>query len=194
MRKIMCCGRALFGLLISGIIGWSLVNSDSVPAHAPALVKTSEPTYQSEDTTMVLYNQEGGITYTLAADHVHHFGAQKITWFTRPVTTIFNEDKVPTWRVKADNAKLTQDRILYLYGKVQVDNLTNASLLKRIRTDNAVVNMATQDFSSDEAVTLYGSGFNSTGMKMRGNLRNKTAELIDKVKTYYETNNLQIIP
>ncbi|KYP97576.1 lipopolysaccharide transporter, partial [Sodalis-like endosymbiont of Proechinophthirus fluctus] len=149
-------------------------------------VNTGEPTYQSEYTTTVVYNQAGEINYKLVADHVNHFAEQQITWFTRPVATIFNEDKVPTWTVKADKAKLAQDRMLYLYGHVRVDSLTDASQLKRIKTDNAVVNLVTQDVSSNDEVTLYGTGFNSTGMKMRGNLRNKTAELIEKVKTSYE--------
>ncbi|MVZ11216.1 lipopolysaccharide ABC transporter substrate-binding protein LptC, partial [Enterobacteriaceae bacterium 8376wG6] len=43
-------------------------------------------------------------------------------------------------------------------------------------------------------VTLYGTNFTSTGMKMRGNLRTKTAELIDKVKTNYEIQNQKTTP
>ncbi|WP_423790182.1 LPS export ABC transporter periplasmic protein LptC, partial [Listeria monocytogenes] len=48
--------------------------------------------------------------------------------------------------------------------------------------------------SSDDEVTLFGTNFTSNGMKMRGNLRAKTAELIDKVKTNYEIQNQQTKP
>jgi hypothetical protein len=34
-------------------------------------------------------------------------------------------------------------------------------------------------------ITLYGTTFNSSGLKMRGNLRSKNAELIEKVRTSY---------
>jgi lipopolysaccharide export system protein LptC len=102
---------------------------------------------------------------------------------------MYDENKVATWTVKADQAKLTGDKMLYLYGHVQVDSLTDTSQLKRINTDNAVVNLVTQDVSSDDVVTLYGIGFNSIGTKMRGNLRSKTAQLIEKVKTSYEIQN-----
>jgi len=95
---------------------------------------------------------------------------------------------VPTWSIKSDRAKLTNDRMLYLYGHVEVNSLTKDAQLERIKTDNAQVNLVTQDVQSDDQVTLYGRGFNSTGMKMRGNLRTKTAELIEKVKTNYEIN------
>jgi lipopolysaccharide export system protein LptC len=70
---------------------------------------------------------------------------------------------------------------------VQADSLTpETSQLQRIKTDNARVNLTTQDVASDDEVTLYGTGFTSNGMKMRGNLRDKTAELIEKVTTSYE--------
>ncbi|RLR18092.1 LPS export ABC transporter periplasmic protein LptC, partial [Sodalis-like symbiont of Bactericera trigonica] len=179
MSKTKRWTTVLLGLLVLVLIGWNLAYTDTAPSQTP--VNAGEPTYQSEYTTTVVYNPAGGLNYKLLADHVDHFAEQESTWFTRPVATTFDESKVPTWTVKADKAKLTQDRMLYLYGHVQVDSLTDASQLKRITTDNAVVNLVTQDVSSDDEVTLYGTGFNSTGMKMRGNLRNKTAELIEKV-------------
>ncbi|BBU80553.1 hypothetical protein EIMP300_19530 [Escherichia coli] len=43
-------------------------------------------------------------------------------------------------------------------------------------------------------VTLYGTTFNSSGLKMRGNLRSKNAELIEKVRTSYEIQNKQTQP
>ena len=67
-----------------------------------------------------------------------------------------------------------------------VNSLTTTSQLEKIKTDNAEINLITQDISSDDQVTLYGANFTSEGMKMRGNLRSKTAKLIEKVKTYYE--------
>ena len=114
-----------------------------------------------------------------------------MTWFDNPVMTTYDENKVPTWSVRGDKAKLTNDRMLYLYGHVEVNSLTKDTQLERIKTDNAQINLTTQDVTSDDQVTLYGRSFNSTGMKMRGNLRKKTAELIEKVKTSYEIQNEQ---
>ncbi|MGL9769620.1 MAG: LPS export ABC transporter periplasmic protein LptC [Sodalis sp. (in: enterobacteria)] len=196
MNKITCFTTAPLGLLLLVLIAWNLADTSTTLAQIP--INTGNPTYQSyqsEYTTTVVYNPTGGLNYKLIADHVDFFANQKITLFIRPVATMFNENKVPTWTVKADKAKLIKDRmLLYLYGHVQVDNLTDASQLKRITTDKAMVNLVTQDVSSDEEVTLYGTDFNSTGMKMRGNLRNKTAELIENVKTSYEFQNSQRIP
>lgn len=79
--------------------------------------------------------------------------------------------------------------MLYLYGDVQIDSLSDDSQLQRISTDNAVANLDTQDVSSDDEVTIIGVGLKSVGLKMRGNLREKRAELIEKVNTYYEIPN-----
>lgn len=169
------------------LIGLNLTDEDA----GPALVapNTGEPTYQSEHTVTLVYNPVGGLNYRLVSEHVEHFADEQISWFTQPVATMYDDSKIATWTVRSDKAKLTSDKMLYLYGHVQVDSLTATSQLQHIRTDNAVVNLVTQDVSSDDEVTLYGIGFNSKGMKMRGNLRNKTAELIEKVKTSYEIQN-----
>ncbi|WP_158384638.1 LPS export ABC transporter periplasmic protein LptC [Candidatus Palibaumannia cicadellinicola] len=51
-----------------------------------------------------------------------------------------------------------------------------------------MINLITQNILSDEETSLYGTNFYSTGMKMWVNLRKKTAELIDQVKTSDEIN------
>lgn len=182
----------LLGLLVLVMIDGNLVDINDMPAQVP--VNTGEPTYQSEYTTTVLHNQTGGINYKLVANHVDYFAKEQITWFILPMVTMFDNNTVPTWTVKADQAKLTQKKMLYLYGHVQVNSLTDTSQITCITTDNAVINLVTQDISSDDKVTLYGTGFNSNGMKMRGNLCNKTAELIEKVQTSYEIQNSQCTP
>ncbi|XBS69388.1 LPS export ABC transporter periplasmic protein LptC [Acerihabitans sp. KWT182] len=187
MSKTKIWFTLLLLVVVLVLIGWNLADNDN--SLAPAVTDANEPTYQSEHTLTVVYNPLGSLNYRLISDHVEQFADEQITWFTRPVATMYDENRVPTWTVKSDKAKLTGDRMLYLYGHVQVDSLTDTSQLQHIRTDNAVVNLVTQDVSSDDVVTLYGVGFNSVGTKMRGNLRNKTAQLIEKVNTSYEIQN-----
>lgn len=176
----------LLALVAIVLIGLNLADTDEP---APITGNVQEPTYTSETSNTVVYNPEGGLSYKLVSDKVTYFSADAVSWFDNPVMTTYDEDKIPTWSVRADKAKLTNDRMLYLYGHVEVNSLTQDAQLQRIKTDNAVVNLITQDVTSEDQVTLYGSSFNSTGMKMRGNLRNKTAELIEKVKTSYEIQN-----
>lgn len=179
----------ILALIAIVLIGWNLTatddNDDAVKND------NNEPTYMSDNSHTVVYNPAGALSYKLVSDKVTYFSADAVSWFDNPVMTTYDENKVPTWSVRGDKAKLTNDRMLYLYGHVEVNSLTKDAQLERIKTDNAQINLTTQDVISDDQVTLYGRSFNSTGMKMRGNLRKKTAELIEKVKTSYEIQNEQ---
>ncbi|MBJ7222482.1 MULTISPECIES: LPS export ABC transporter periplasmic protein LptC [unclassified Brenneria] len=178
---------ALLALLALILIGWNVADQEG--QSPPEQQDTAVPVYTSEKTTTQVYSPAGKLSYRLVSDKAEYFSDEQLSWFTTPVATLFNEQGTATWSVRADRAKLTKDRMLYLYGHVEVNSLTNDSQLERIKTDNAQVNLVTQDVSSDDEVTLYGASFTSNGMKMRGNLREKTAELIEKVKTSYEIQN-----
>lgn len=173
------------------LIGLNLADKDDT---SQAVVNANDPTYQSEHTDTVVYSPEGALSYRLIAEHVEYFSDQALSWFTHPFLTTYDTNKVPAWSIKADKAKLTNDRMLYLYGHVEINALTEDAQLRKITTDNAQVNLTTQDVSSDDLVTLYGTTFNSSGLKMRGNLRSKNAELIEKVRTSYEIQNKQTQP
>ncbi|EOC1334031.1 LPS export ABC transporter periplasmic protein LptC [Cronobacter turicensis] len=181
----------LLALAALVLIGINLADQDEA---GPTTVNSNEPTYQSEQSNTVVYSPEGALNYRLVAQHVEYFSEDGVSWFTQPVMTTFDANKVPTWSVKADRAKLTNDRMLYLTGHVEVNALTPDSQLRKITTDKAEINLVTQDVTSDTLVTLYGTSFNSSGLKMRGNLRSKNAELIEKVRTSYEIQNKQTQP
>ena len=181
----------LLALTALVLIGLNLADKDDTSQY---VANANDPTYQSEHTDTVVYSPEGALSYRLIAEHVEYFSDQALSWFTRPVLTTFDTNKVPTWSIKADKAKLTNDRMLYLYGHVEINALTEDAQLRKITTDNAQVNLITQDVASDDLVTLYGTTFNSSGLKMRGNLRSKNAELIEKVRTSYEIQKKQTQP
>lgn len=181
----------LLSLAVLVLIGVNLTDRDD---DSEVAVNNSDPTYRSEHTDTVVYSPEGALNYRLIAQHVEYFSDQAVSWFTQPVLTTFDENKVPTWSIRSDKAKLTDDRMLYLYGHVEVNALTAESQLRKITTDNAQINLITQDVTSNDLVTLYGTTFNSSGLKMRGNLRSQNAELIEKVRTSYEIQNKQTQP
>lgn len=174
----------LLSLIALGLIGWNLAGNDT-EAPVNNVLDNAQPNYQTDDSVTFVYNPVGDLAYKLVSDKIDNYTADKVTWFTNPVLTTYNEAGVPTWTVRSLKAKLTSDRILYLYNDVQVDSLSPDSQLQRISTQNAIVNLITQDVSSDDKVTIIGQGLNSTGLKMRGNLRSRTAELIEDVKTHY---------
>ncbi|ADO46775.1 LPS export ABC transporter periplasmic protein LptC [[Enterobacter] lignolyticus] len=181
----------LLSLVALVLIGYNFVNKDDA---VHPIANSNDPTYKSEHTDTLVYSPEGALNYRLIAEHVEYFSDDAVSWFEHPLLTTYDVNKVATWSIKADRAKLTNDRMLYLYGHVEINALTPDSQLRKITTDNAMVNLITQDVSSDDLVTLYGTTFNSSGLKMRGNLRSKNAELIEKVRTSYEIQNKQTQP
>lgn len=192
MSKTKLWITLILAVIVLALIGWNLADFSDEDHSVP--INNQDPTYQSQHTVTVVYSPTGKLNYKLVAEEVKYYTADELSWFTQPVMTLFNDDAVATWSIRADRAKLTKDRMLYLYGHVEVNSLTTTSQLEKIKTDNARVNLVTQDVSSDDAVTLFGTNFTSNGMRMRGNLRDKTAELIDKVKTNYEIQNPKTTP
>ena len=101
--------------------------------NGPWTGQRSDPTYQSQHTVTVVYNPAGKLNYKLVAEDAKYYTAGELSWFTQPVMTLFDENAVATWSVRADRAKLTKDRMLYLYGHVEVNSLTTTSQLEKLR-------------------------------------------------------------
>ncbi|MGP1958475.1 MAG: LPS export ABC transporter periplasmic protein LptC [Arsenophonus sp. NC-CH8-MAG3] len=189
MSKLKFWLNIILILIVLVLIGWNL--ADFNQAKAPIILDCSQPNYQTRYAITHVYDPIGKLTYKLITDETHHFSSNKISWLINPVLTTYNTNNVPTWAVRANKAKLTNDNMLYLYGNVQINSLNPTSYLQEIFTENAIVNLTTQDVSSDDKVTVIGIGLRSVGMKMRSNMIMHTAELIEDVKTYYEIPNKQ---
>lgn len=183
----------LLALLSLIIIGLNLTNNARTPATATG--NSQEPTYRSDQAITQVYSPEGQLTYKLIASQVQYYAEQHLSWFTRPQLTLYDQNKIATWRISADRAKLTDnDKMLYLYQNVQVNSLVDEAPIKKISTEEAQVNLTSQDVTSDSAVTIYGANFTSAGLKMRGNLRERKATLIEQVKTSYEIPKRAVAP
>ncbi|QBY45334.1 Lipopolysaccharide export system protein LptC [Arsenophonus nasoniae] len=192
MSKFNFWLNIILTLIVLALIGWNL--ADFNQSKAPAMIENSQPNYQTANAVTHVYDPMGKLAYKLITDETHHFSSSKISWFINPVLTTYDTKSIPTWAIRANKAKLTSDNMLYLYGNVQVNSLNPTSDLQQILTENAIVNLITQDVSSNNKVTLIGIGLRSVGMEMRGNMRTHTAELIEDVKTYYEIPNKQPAP
>jgi len=168
-------------LIILVLIGLKQADNDDVFSK----LDNTQPTYQSQQMVTLAYEPTGLLGYQLISEDVKHFTETKETWFTKPFMTVYGKSAEPIWTVKADQAKLTQDRQLYLYDNIQIDNLDANPQIKQINAQDAYINLITQDITSNNEVTLKGPFFSSTGLKMKGNLRDKTAELAENVATTY---------
>ncbi|OCG48011.1 LPS export ABC transporter periplasmic protein LptC [Gilliamella sp. Choc5-1] len=146
-----------------------------------------KPIYQSDDMLTDIYDLSGELVYKIESSHVRHFDDSDNTEFDLPNFTFYDQDHLATWHIKAKKATLTNDKHLYLYQDVQLDNLTKDAQLKQVKTDNAVIDLTSQLVTSKDPVIIYGVGFYSTGIGLASDLHTKTANILENVKTYYNT-------
>lgn len=192
------------GIIALCALGWfySLHNRGEDLQH---LIKNSNsPDYIGEKMETSVFSPEGKKQYLALSDKVEHYTGDEHTDFTQPLVYLYNTPTAnsaePTkttpnaadllatqsWKLSAKKATLTKDEMLYLEGDVIAQSLDATSRLQRVETQAAVVNLKTQDITSDTQVKINGQNFNSTGLKMVGNLRQQVATLKEQVKTYYE--------
>lgn len=178
---------AILILILLFLLGLKIIRQDkNQDTDTPA---SDAPTYTTEASKTTVYNPEGILTYQLMSGLVRYYDKQQLSWFDKPVLTTYDNNHVATWTLQADKAKLTNDNTLYLYGHVLITALSTDSRLQHVATNSAMINLTSQDVSSDDKVQLTGQGFTSTGEKLRGNLQTKTAKLLEKVITSYEIQN-----
>ncbi|MBN6070927.1 LPS export ABC transporter periplasmic protein LptC [Aggregatibacter actinomycetemcomitans] len=180
----------ILAVIALGLLAWfySLNQEDG---SLKDLIKTVDsPEYVGQKMSTTVYSPTGKKQYLATSAKVEHYTSDGHTDFQQPVVLLLdieiqNTDK-ESWKLSADKARLTKDNMLYLDGNVIAQSLSAQSRLQRIETQSAVVNLTTQDISSDQMVKLNGQNFNSTGLKLTGNLQQQVATLKEQVKTYYE--------
>lgn len=181
----------ILSIIALALLAWfyTLNQADESLNH---LIKTEEsPEYTGLKMETVLYSPTSGQRqYVAKSDKVSYFEADGRTEFTKPVVYLYNiEQNRPdeqSWVLQADLATLTKENLLYLTGNVFVQSLLQDARLQRIETEQAVVNLANHQITSDKQVRITGQNFVTTGQKLTGNLQQQVATLKEQVKTYYE--------
>ena len=195
--------NVILGLIALGSLGWFYSLNSDKPDLSNLVKKPDSPDYIGNKMETTVFSPEGKKQYLSTADKVKHYTVDGHTEFEMPLVYLFdastsnnaeksnNSAKLlesQSWKLSAKKAKLTKDEMLYLEGDVIAESLEPTSRLQRIETQVAEVNLKTQDISSGTMVKINGQHFNSTGLKMVGNLRQQIATLKEQVKTYYEIN------
>lgn len=175
----------IFGLLIILVIAlyYVFLPSDEMDNFNSDFANV--PTYQSKMITTTVYDVAGVMVNKIIAQRVSHYSANGDTYFQYPDVTLFTPKGMPSWQISAHEARLTKTQMLHLTGEVKVINLQPNSQLERILASRANVDLTTQTVTSSSEVMLEGPGFYSTGSKLKGDLKKKTAELLENVKTFY---------
>ncbi|MCG3884611.1 LPS export ABC transporter periplasmic protein LptC [Photobacterium leiognathi] len=147
-----------------------------------------KPVFIGNDISNTTFDLSGIRSYQIDSDHLEYFEKSGQTDFVKPVLWVFKDGTNAEWRISANTAMLDNKNILNLHGNVRMFNLLPDSDIQVIKTDNLQLNIETQDFNTQDHVTITGPAFQNQGDGMTGNMKRKVAKLLKNVKSRYEPN------
>ncbi|MDO5053754.1 LPS export ABC transporter periplasmic protein LptC [Pasteurella oralis] len=185
----------VLSVIALALLGWFYSLNQSEQDLNTLIKKSDSPEYTGQKMRTTVFSPTGKKQYLASSESVEHFTTSGQTHFQLPEVYLFeietqenSEKEKESWKLSASKAILTKDNMLYLEGNVIAESLFTSSRLQRVETESAVVNLSTQDITSDKTVKIYGQNFHSTGLKLTGNLQQQVATLKEQVNTYYEIN------
>lgn len=182
----------VLSVIALGLLAWYYTLNQQDDAALSARIQTSDnPDYIANQMETTLYSLDGRKQYVATADQVEYFQQGGNTVFKSPVIYLFEptanqEHLVRSWKLSAAQATLDKDKMLYLDDNVIIESLLPESKIHSLKTASAVVNLTTQDVTSDTMVSVVGQSFTTTGQRLVGNLRQQIATLKEQVQTHYE--------
>lgn len=182
---------AVLSVIALGLLAWFYTQNQQNQDLSHLIKKEEQAEYVGKNMNTLVYSPSSSKQYQATAKQVEYFQYEGKTIFIQPDVLLFeltteNNKQAQSWQLRADKAVLTKENMLYLSGNVLAKSLLADSKLQRIETEQATVNLKTQDITSDQQVKINGLNFTSTGLKLVGNLQQQTAILKEQVKTYYE--------
>lgn len=184
MNKALNLGLAV---VVAVLIGWyfSLQSQQEDLSHL--IKKVGMPEYSGENLTAMVYDLNGKPQYLAKAKEIKRFEESGVTQFIQPTLELFDlESGTKQWQAVANQAEITKDKLLHLYGEVVLTSFDPKSRLQQIRTEQLTVNLTTHDISSGTFVQTNGMGFQTHGKGLKGNLKQQVATLLAEVKTQIE--------
>ena len=179
---------ALLLVIVATLLGWMQYQAkDETNGLDNLIKKEGMPDYTGNRMSTSVFDLEGKPEYYAEAEEIKRYEESEKTEFTNPLVNLFDKlTALKQWKLSADHAEINAERILTLSGNVTLQALEPTSKLQRIETDHLTVNLTTRDVFTDSEVKSQGLGFTTTGVGLKGNLKQQVATLLKDVKSYIE--------
>lgn len=179
---------ALLLVIMATLLGWMQYQAkDETNGLDNLIKKEGMPDYTGNRMSTSVFDLEGKPEYYAEAEDIKRYEESEKTEFTNPLVNLFDKlTALKQWKLSADHAEINAERILTLSGHVTLQALEPTSKLQRIETDHLSVNLITQDVFTDSEVKSQGLGFTTSGIGLKGNLKQQVATLLKDVKSYIE--------
>lgn len=176
--------------IVVALGGWFIsqqLNNTSELTHL--IKKEGMPEYTGGQLTSTIYDLNGKPQYFAQAEEIKRYEETERTEFFKPLLNLFDEKTaLKQWKITADQAEVTKEKMLHLQGNVKIQSLDPSSRLQKIETEQLSIDLTTHDIKSSMQVLSTGMGFTTTGTGLTGNLKQQTATLLQNVKTSIEPN------
>ena len=179
---------ALLLVIVATLLGWMQYQAkDETNGLDNLIKKEGMPDYTGNRMSTSVFDLEGKPEYYAEAEEIKRYEESEKTEFTNPLVNLFDKlTALKQWKLSADHAEINAERILTLSGNVTLQALEPTSKLQRIETDHLSVNLITQVVFTDSEVKSQGLGFTTSGIGLKGNLKQQVATLLKDVKSYIE--------
>ena len=179
---------ALLLVIVAALVGWMQYQAkDETNGLDNLIKKEGMPDYTGNRMSTSVFDLDGKPEYYAEAEEIKRYKESEKTEFTNPLVNLFDKlTALKQWKLSADHAEINAERILTLSGNVTLQALEPTSKLQRIETDHLSVNLTTQDVFTDSEVKSQGLGFTTSGIGLKGNLKQQVATLLKDVKSYIE--------
>lgn len=124
LTLVLCIIVAILG-------GWYYNLQEKNNTSTAQLIKREgEPEYVGNRMSTSVYDLKGNPQYFAQADEIRRFESNERTEFSKPFIELFAKDSTAKqWKVSADYAEITKEKILNLSGNVKLDALDPTSHL-----------------------------------------------------------------
>lgn len=147
-----------------------------------------QPDFVAEGLLTSIFNPQGKLEHRIESTRMAHYSVVGLTELTRPtyVTTIVDDEgNSQVWQLRADKGSYYNDERLLLEDNVRITNQDDEAFVQAMETEYLMVQMATQEVTTDHPVLIYGPQFEVRGLGLRANFQAQQMELTEHVQTVY---------
>jgi lipopolysaccharide export system protein LptC len=171
-------------LLLAAISYWW--HSSSEDSASITTERELIPDFIAEQLTRTVYDEDGQLSELMQAERMEHYEWLGFTQLEKPVFTLLDRAHNLSWQASSVSAVLYPNDKLILDGEVLLQNLTAGDLIDRVQTSYLEMSLHSEQLSTEEEVTIFGSGFFMHGLGMQANLNEQTIFIKHHIRTEYQ--------
>ncbi|MBF4101615.1 LPS export ABC transporter periplasmic protein LptC [Mannheimia haemolytica] len=179
-------------IIVAVLGGWYYSLQEKENTGLDQLIKKEgQPEYVGNKMSTTVYDLKGNPQYFAQATEIKRYESTERTEFLNLLLSFCQRVDAKTVESQCRLCRNYQRKMLNLKGNIKLVALDPASRLQQITTDTLTVDLNTQDIFTESTVKSIGSGFTTTGVGLKGNLKQQVATLQKDVKSYIEPTIIQ---